>query len=99
VEEVVVVEIVGEEEAVIIAVIVKLIKEGAETIVVEVVAVVGVVIFVVEERVVLAWDVASVRLKGLIGKDFEETPKASIRRRHGDFKEELEAPKGERWEG
>ena len=39
------------------------------------------------------------RLEGLIGEDFEETPKASVRRRHGDFKEGLEAPKGERWEG
>ncbi len=94
-----VVEIVGEEEAALIAEIVKSIREGEEAILVEVVTVIGVVLSLVEERVVLAWDVASVRLKGLIGKDFEETPKASIRRRHGDFKEELEAPKGERWEG
>ena len=54
VKEVVVVEVVGEEEADIIAEIVKLIKEGAEAIVVEVVTVVGVVLSLVEERVVLA---------------------------------------------
>ena len=55
VEEVVVVKIVGEEvEASIIAVIVRLIKEGAEVIVEEVVAVVGVVIFAVVKRVGLA---------------------------------------------
>ncbi len=53
-EEVVVVEIVGEEEADMIAEIVKLIKEGAEAIVVEVVTVIGVVLSVVEEGVVLA---------------------------------------------
>ena len=54
VKEVVVVEVVGEEEADIIAEIVKLIKEGAEAIVVEVATVVGVVLSLVEERVVLA---------------------------------------------
>ena len=54
-KEVVVVEIVGEEEgADIIAVIVKLNKEDVEIIVLEVVAVVGVVIFAVEKRVGLA---------------------------------------------
>ncbi len=54
-EEVVVVNIVGEEvEASLIAVIVRLIKEGAEVAVEEVVAVVGVVIFAVEKRVGLA---------------------------------------------